>query len=394
MTATHLPGDEPFFGEWRAHGSTGQRDRERSRALATALGHDPTAGTDRRAIVVGSKGKGTAVAAMARTLDAAGAVVGTVTSPPFRSNRERLRIGGTSITPPAYAALAAEVAAAVDRLPAPTAGYLSPSGAYLVAGDHALGRTADVIVLEEGLGGRSDEISLFSAELVVVTPVFEEHVGTIGTSVAEIAEDLLAVVDDATRLVVTAPQRPEVEALIRSRADDVGAEVRVVAEARPDLATSLNAISAGVGVAAGTALAARLGLTAPPVTGPLVLPGRDSVHVRHGTTWIVDAPVDPVGVAAARAAAEARLGPPALTLACFPDRKPVEECFAALEGLEVWPVVIADSYLGFRRTPSPRRLDAALLEEAGRADSVLCVGTVSFVAEVLEHLDVDCDRWW
>ncbi|HEV7722576.1 MAG TPA: hypothetical protein VGO60_14890, partial [Iamia sp.] len=165
LTATHLPGDEAFFGEWLAHGSTGGRDLERSRHLAASLGHDTTAGARRRAIVVGSKGKGTAVAALARALDAAGLVVGTVTSPPFRSNRERLRLGGTSMPPPAYAALAAEVAAGVDRLPAPTAGYLSPSGAYLVAGDHTLGRTADVVALEEGLGGRSDEISLFSAEV-------------------------------------------------------------------------------------------------------------------------------------------------------------------------------------------------------------------------------------
>ncbi len=39
------------------------------------------------------------------------------------------------------------------------------------------------------MGGASDEVSLYPAEVVAVTEIFAEHIGVLGDTVAEIARE-------------------------------------------------------------------------------------------------------------------------------------------------------------------------------------------------------------
>lgn len=196
----HLPADEPFFREWKRaraqnllQGRQSQRSLERALALRNQLGLPETLPVP-TLMVVGSKGKGTAAAAaswMGQTLGR----VGTITSPALRTNRERVRLDGRELTDQQYRELSALLADNLRALGEPPAGtYLSPAGAYLLAGIRfLLDQHRDLLVLEEGMGGSSDELSLFTPHLVCLTSVFLEHRDYLGQSVPEIAADLLGV---------------------------------------------------------------------------------------------------------------------------------------------------------------------------------------------------------
>ncbi|NEA21879.1 hypothetical protein G3I70_05105, partial [Actinomadura bangladeshensis] len=201
-----------FFREWehRAPGET--RDVGRARTLAGALGVlTPDAPV---LTVVGSKGKGTTATYASAFLAAAGRRVCTVTSPGLRTNRDRIRIDGRAVSETELASLADALDEAIGTLPPPSDGYLSPSGLFLIAGLlHARQVGADVLVLEAGMGGRSDEVALFPPDVAAITPVFLEHVGVLGDTEAEIAREKFGVAGPGT-VVLSAPQSPPVAAVL------------------------------------------------------------------------------------------------------------------------------------------------------------------------------------
>ena len=219
------PVDEPFFREW-LHGRACGAKRSKVRAqvfLEALLGsrYDDLMRTPVPLVVaVGSKGKGTTAAYSSAALAAAGLRVGTVTSPGFRSHRERIRVDGQSITPTELAMLAMAIEETRERHGSdlPNDGYLSPTGLFTMAGVlHFIDSACDAWVFEAGMGGRSDEVSLLSPDVVTVTPIFEEHVGILGRDVREIAVDKLGVVTERTSHVVTQPGQHPVVAEPHSR---------------------------------------------------------------------------------------------------------------------------------------------------------------------------------
>lgn len=412
MTARHLPGDDAFFDEWSRRKPGARRSLDRAQAVGEQLGlwpYRPTVLT-----VVGSKGKGTAAIHVAATLSAArladGAVprVGLVTSPGLRTNRERMRVDGAAISAADYEALADDLRAARAAVTRLDDSYMSPTGAFTIAGaTWAARQGADVLVLEEGLGGSSDEVSLFGPTVVLVTEVFFEHAGLLGDTVPEIARDLLGVVKDSTRVLVTLSQSAEVMSVIDEVAAAHGAVVTVVSDdgsspVRADL-PRLGRLNAVAGTVAGRVLADELGwaVSAPDLEATLAdvsTPGRSSRHNAAspiGTAEVMlDGAISPAGVRASVAEYVAWRGKPDRVIACFPDTKDVEACFSELRSFETVIPVRASDYLRFdvaeRLFGSLSRVDE-VLPQALTAGGCLAVGTQAFVAELLELLDVPTD---
>ncbi|MFC9970228.1 hypothetical protein ACFVH6_04925 [Spirillospora sp. NPDC127200] len=394
--------DEVFFREWRARAPGSRRDLGRARALARALG---AASPDAPVLaVVGSKGKGTAAAYASAVLAAAGRRVLTVTSPGLRDNRDRIRVDGRSLA--SLVPLAERLDEAIGALPPPAAGHLAPSGLFLLAGVlHARDVAADVLVLEAGMGGRSDEVSLFPPAALAITPVFGEHLGVLGDTPAAIAAEKAGLAAPATRAVVSAPQPPEIRAVLdRTVAARTGgaaveyADPFVLPEAL--LPEGLGRVSAEVG--GRTAL--RLLGTAPPperlreVLGSVVLPGRLSWHSLPGLELLADSAIDGTGVAAALAAALDRWGGIDRVLLCLPDHKDLDGAIAALDGLPAAPPVtfvrLPHQHLRFTRPlpPSWQVLDAADLRLGDLSGRVAALGTVYFIGLVLALVDADTTR--
>jgi folylpolyglutamate synthase/dihydropteroate synthase len=407
VTARWEPEDEPFFREWNARRPGEKRSLARARMFGDALGLD-WEGLPPTLTVVGSKGKGTAVAHATAVLDAVGRRVGTIVSPAFRRNSERIRVAGHALRPDQYAELSTLAKAALEKLPAARDGYLSPTGAYTIAGVYYLTRDGvDSLVVEEGLGGASDEVSLLSPVGVAATPIFEEHVGVLGGTRAEIAEDLLGVVrDGVTEAIWTAPQIPQVSAVLQATAERCGAAVYRAADvpwaaAATRHVAGLGAANAALGAAAGAWLAGHDGDRAriEQALGNVALPGRLSVHAPTSTrqgVWVVDAAISPDGIEEALAWVRRRLQEPALVIASFPDVKDAVACFAALGSTPFIAATAGESYLDFttRGRWDWRPVDKVLPLADQTPGVVLCLGTISFVGEVLEHLDASTDRFW
>lgn len=398
--------DEVLFAERARLRPLGlRRSRARAEGLASFLGLD-LAALRRRAdsilTVVGSKGKGTATTYASATLAAAGMRVGTLTSPGFRSNRERIRVDGAAIGADAYAALVLRVVRAIDAAQGvlPRDGYLSPTGLFTLMGiRHFLDSGCTAWVLEAGMGGGSDEVSLFSPGVVALGPVFAEHIGVIGDSLDDIVREKLGVVQAQTATLVSVEQ-PHEET--RRALAAMRARIRVITpetQRPPDREwpPGLSGANARLGVAAACALLDQRGLPRPDDArlaselDTVALPARLSVHRRGTQTWVLDAAVSGPAAGAALAWCDETFGPPASVLVCIPDGKDGAGVLHALAGRRVVPVRTDAAHLSFAAwTPPLPSLDETDLDGLGA--TVLALGTVHFAGDVLEALDVPTDR--
>lgn len=349
MTAIRLPADRVFFEEWRRLHTLAKRSVPRALLLAQTMDVDlrglPSI------VVVGSKGKATAATCASAALAAAGHRVGTITSPPILTNRERIRVDGLATDDRTYSEIAARVEAGSRRLPVPADGYLSPAGMYMVAGiDHFQRTGCDVIVVEAGMGGRSDEVSLLDPLILAVTPIFLEHVGILGNTVDEITAEKLGAAGPRTTIV---------------RETD----------------------AAGTGLAA-----ARLFDPGATLEGMQVhLPGRMTTHIDgEGRRWLVDAAVDSVGVA--RAVHHAQ--DPQFVVVSLPDGKDIARTAEWLDAhmRDRWIPVIPPmaEHLSYEAWGSRSVPWKPSLVEPYR--SVVAAGSWSFMSAVLPPLGVDNER--
>jgi folylpolyglutamate synthase/dihydrofolate synthase len=396
--------DDALFAdrEWgRAHGL--QRSRNRAAAFARELELD-LAGLRARApttiIVAGSKGKGTAATYASATLAARGLRVGTLTSPGLRSNRERIRVNGRAVSPATYAALVDRVGSALTapRRPLPDDGYLSPTGLFtLTAVRHFLDAECDAWVLEAGMGGASDEVSLFAAGVVALTPIFGEHLGLIGNSVADIAREKLGVVSDETEAVVTQPQaEPEAGSVLLEESQRITVRMPREDEAAGVLwPPDLIGLNARLGVAAALELLGDAVTRIDPAAlretlASIALPGRMSTHQRGAQVWQVDAATNARAASAALRWSRGSEGAPDTVLVCIPDGKDAAGVRGALESANVMPLRTDAAHLAFSGWSRPLpSLGEIGLDALG--PRVLALGTVHFMGDVLELLGVDTE---
>lgn len=383
-----------FYAEWRRRGTGARRSLRRAELLAEAAGASPAAPV---LTVVGSKGKGTAATYASAWLAAAGCRVVTVTSPGLRSDAERIRIGGAAISAGQLAGLGRRLAEAARTLPPDPGGYLSPSGMFTLAGLlHARDVGAGVVVLEAGMGGASDEVSLFPPAVVAITKVFGEHLGLLGDTPAEIAADKAGVVADVTAAVVSLPQTPEVAAAIAALVP--GVEVMTGLPDVP-LPSGLGRDNAALGCLAARRLLGALGRTAPAgrlrrVLSSVRLPGRTSWHEIPGATLLIDSAVTRAGAAAALAEACSRWDRIDHVLVCLPDHKDVPGVAAELGGLPVTYARMPDRE-GLRFTLTPDGVDAATLTReslAALGERIVVLGTVYFTGRILDLVDAPTGR--
>lgn len=195
---------------------------DRMRRMMTALGSP-----ERRfeAIhVLGTNGKSSTTRMTAAILERHGLRTGAYLSPHLVSYRERVLVNGRELDTCAFAAAVARASAAAERV-----------NRTLAEDDHvtqfelltaaALWQMAEqeveVAVVEAGLGGRYDATSVIDSRITVLTNVGLEHTRWLGPTVADIAEEKLAVVAPRGTLVLggglVAPAEAVAERIARER---------------------------------------------------------------------------------------------------------------------------------------------------------------------------------
>ncbi len=401
------PDDAPFFQDRAARKARApQRTLLRAASLAHAwgipLGDDPSRLPT--IIVVGSKGKGTAATYASATLGAVGLRVGTLTSPGYLSNRERIRVNGTMLTQSSYhelsAALSGLIAREEDRLP--DMGYLAPTGLYtLAAMHHFRERHCDAVVLEAGMGGSTDEVSLFTPDVVAFMTVFGEHLGILGSTTLEIAENKAGVIRKATHTVVCAPQREEeIRKLVGRKAGTAQVVDVSFQEHQLPHAPGLIGINAEVGIAAGRALLRKnfgceiAAEKLVEVVSSVVLPGRRSVHRTSTHVIGCDSAIDGIGAGDALAWFRKEVGEPDCILVSIPDGKDWAGVEQACSGYRTEVLRARNPYLHYSRWEGTLpTIDDGILGTPG-LERILALGTISFIGDVLDVLGVDCRSLW
>jgi dihydrofolate synthase / folylpolyglutamate synthase len=265
--------------------------------------------------VVGSNGKSSTVRFIAAILERHGLRTGSYTSPHLRSFRERIEVGEEPVSEAAFAAAverAAHAAELVDRTAEPD-DRVTQFEALTAAAYHALARErVEVAVIEAGLGGRYDATNVIPSKVQVLTGVSLEHTRWLGPTLADIADEKLAVVPDRGTLVAG-----ELDPESLAVAERVAAE-RHARLVRPGAAGGESPLRAAGGFQRGnfalaaTAAEAFLGrpLDRPAVeaaAAETVVPGRLEVVAERPLT-VLDGAHNPSGARALAASLEAVLG--------------------------------------------------------------------------------------
>jgi dihydrofolate synthase/folylpolyglutamate synthase len=176
--------------------------------------------------VAGTNGKGSVCAMIDSICRAGKHRTGLFTSPHLVTFRERIRINGEMISEKD----AADGLASLRKLvatwdPHPTFFEITTA----LALNHFADAKIDIVILETGLGGRLDATNAVQSHVSVITPIALDHEKWLGDSLAKIASEKAGIVKPQIP-VISAPQQPEVEKVIRARAAECKAPLRFVDE--------------------------------------------------------------------------------------------------------------------------------------------------------------------
>ncbi|WOF24587.1 Mur ligase family protein [Microbacterium betulae] len=190
---------------------------ERTRRILELLA-DPQR-TYRVVHITGTNGKTSTARIVESLVRAHGLRTGLFTSPHLTRFTERILIDGEPISDAAVADAWDEIAPFVTLVDAELAAEGDASLTFfelltVLAFVACADAPVDVLVLEVGMGGSWDSTNTADGDVAVFAPIDVDHVNRLGATVPEIAEVKAGIIKQGAA-VVSAAQRPEVEAIIR-----------------------------------------------------------------------------------------------------------------------------------------------------------------------------------
>jgi dihydrofolate synthase / folylpolyglutamate synthase len=190
---------------------------DRMKRLLHDLG-DPQDAMPNIVHVAGTNGKGSTLAFLRSCLEGGGRTVNVFSKPHLVRFNERIRIAGKLIDDESLIALLEECER-VNAGQSITFFEITTAAAFLAFAR----RPADVTLIETGLGGRFDASNVFKApRITAITPVSLDHQHFLGDTVAKIAFEKAGIFKPGVPAVL-APQAPEAETVLVTRATEIGA---------------------------------------------------------------------------------------------------------------------------------------------------------------------------
>ncbi|MEP0202684.1 MAG: folylpolyglutamate synthase/dihydrofolate synthase family protein [Halioglobus sp.] len=154
--------------------------------------------------IAGTNGKGSTAAVLERLLTAHGMTTGLSTSPHFLCFNERIRVNGVAVSDTDIAASFARIEEARGDT---TLTYFefATLASLLIFLQHS----ADIAILEVGLGGRLDAMNLVDADVAVITSIALDHQDWLGDSREAIGREKAGVARVGKPVVVADTQPPD-----------------------------------------------------------------------------------------------------------------------------------------------------------------------------------------
>src|SRR5207253_4395137 len=165
-----------------------------------------------------------------------------------------------------------------EALPSPSSLPSSRGERIKMRGEPKSDSNVDVVILETGLGGRLDATNAVQSNVAVITPIALDHQQWLGDSLEKIASEKAGIIKTKTP-VVSAPQLPEAEKVIRARATECEAALQFVDQAytRSPIALRGEHQKLNAALANAAIRAARIDIDHPAIAGGLATvewPGR------------------------------------------------------------------------------------------------------------------------
>lgn len=176
--------------------------------------------------IAGTNGKGSILAYLSTILREAGYRTGRYISPTVMEYLERFQIDGTYMQEEEFAEIVCEVKQAAEKLvengrPYPTAFEIETAIAFL----YFRKRGCDFVVLECGLGGALDATNVIETPvLCVFASISMDHIGVLGDTLEEIAENKAGIIKNETGVVTTFQDR-NVWHILKKKAEENKAEI-------------------------------------------------------------------------------------------------------------------------------------------------------------------------
>ena len=185
-----------------------------------------TSGEPRVIHVAGTNGKGSVCAMIDSICRAQEYRTGLFTSPHLVTFRERIRVNGKKISEEAVANGLTKIRELVhDWDPHPTFFEITTALALKYFSEAKM----DVVILETGLGGRFDATNAVQSNGAVITAIGLDHEKWLGDSLEKIASEKAGIIKLKVP-VVSAPQKKEVEVVLRNRAAGCQSPIEFITE--------------------------------------------------------------------------------------------------------------------------------------------------------------------
>lgn len=178
--------------------------------------------------LAGTNGKGSVLSFVSTVLKEAGYRTGRYLSPTVFDYRERLQINGRMISKKDLCRLMTLMKEACEKLveegkPHPTPFEIETAMGFCYFKE----QSCDIVVLETGMGGEMDATNIVQNTAVAVfTSISLDHMGILGNTLSEIAEQKAGIIKTGCR-AVTAKQTPEVLSVLKDRCTKQGVEIAV-----------------------------------------------------------------------------------------------------------------------------------------------------------------------
>ena len=193
---------------------------ERTRDLMNKCGN-PHLGL-RSIQVAGTNGKGSVCAMIANILQSAGYKTGLFTSPHLVSINERIRING-------YPILNSEI----DEFITNNKLHIENTNSTFFETMTALGfwhfkkHNVDFAIMETGLGGRLDSVSVCEPIATVLTPISLDHVEILGPTIADIAFEKAGIIKKNVPCIISQQNEQALE-VIKIKCAEMNAPIHLV----------------------------------------------------------------------------------------------------------------------------------------------------------------------
>ena len=176
--------------------------------------------------VAGTNGKGSVCALIDSICRAHGYRAGLFISPHLVTFRERIRVNGQMISEEAVSGGLTTIRNLIADWEQPPT-FFEVTTALAVK--HFDEEKIDIAILETGLGGRLDATNAVQSDVSVITSIGLDHENWLGNTLVQIAAEKAGIIK-AGIPVVSAPQKPGAEQVIRARAAECAAPLQFITE--------------------------------------------------------------------------------------------------------------------------------------------------------------------